>query len=224
MALVSLNSINLIAKHTETRNVGTYDGIHIAGSYEVTLVSGSEGTIHLKGNEDDLEKIESKNKNGTLLIKQKEKSWFDTWDTDTVYITIPVEYVSKIILSGSGEISSSFPLTGDHFKATLSGSGDLSLNLEVTHLNATLTGSGNINLRGTATATNYEVTGSGEIQASSIKATNAEAKITGSGDIEMYASETLNAIITGSGDIACGGNPGKQITKVTGSGDIIVRD
>ena len=109
MALVSLNSINLIAQHTETRNVGTYDGIHIAGSYEVTLVSGSEGTIHLKGNEDDLEKIESKNKNGTLLIKQKEKSWFDTWDTDTVYITIPVEYVSKIILSGSGEISSSFP-------------------------------------------------------------------------------------------------------------------
>ena len=43
MALVSLNSINLIAQHTETRNVGTYDGIHIAGSYEVTLVSGSEG-------------------------------------------------------------------------------------------------------------------------------------------------------------------------------------
>ena len=74
MALVSLNSINLIAQHTETRNVGTYDGIHIAGSYEVTLVSGSEGTIHLEGNEDDLEKIESKNKNGTLLIKQKEKS------------------------------------------------------------------------------------------------------------------------------------------------------
>jgi hypothetical protein len=44
---------------TEKRNVGTYDGIHIAGSYEVTLVSGSEGTLKLNRDSDDLEKIEA---------------------------------------------------------------------------------------------------------------------------------------------------------------------
>ena len=53
-------SIHLIDfKNTEKRNVGTYDGIHIAGSYEVTLVSGSEGTLLLKGDSDDLEKIDT---------------------------------------------------------------------------------------------------------------------------------------------------------------------
>ena len=51
------------AQQTEKRNVGTYDGIHIAGSYKVTLISGAEGTIELKGDEEDLERIASNVKN-----------------------------------------------------------------------------------------------------------------------------------------------------------------
>ena len=49
-------------------------------------------------------------------------------------------------------------------------------------------------------------------------------KVTGSGDIVMHAKQTLNAFITGSGDIVCKGNPRKQKTKVTGSGEIIVQN
>ena len=56
------------------------------------------------------------------------------------------------------------------------------------------------------------------------KAQKGQAKITGSGDIEMHANETFNGSITGSGDLVCYGNPTQQITKVTGSGDITIRD
>ncbi|MDC1012181.1 DUF2807 domain-containing protein [Flavobacteriaceae bacterium] len=51
-----------------------------------------------------------------------------------------------------------------------------------------------------------------------------QAQITGSGDIEMHAAETLNGSITGSGDLLCYGSPGRQVTKVSGSGDITIRD
>jgi len=40
----------------------------------------------------------------------------------------------------------------------------------------------------------------------------------------MYASESISVYITGSGDVVCKGNPKKQKTKVTGSGDISIRD
>jgi DUF4097 and DUF4098 domain-containing protein YvlB len=150
VAILSLNAIKINAQHTEKRNVGTYDGIHVAGSYEVKLVSGSEGTIELKGDPDDLDKIETEVRKGTLLIKQQEKSWFGNWDSGTVYITIPVEKINKVILSGSGEIHSKVPLEGDHFKTILSGSGEISLNLEVTAVNGTVTGSGEITLIGKA--------------------------------------------------------------------------
>jgi hypothetical protein len=224
VAILGLNAIKINAQHTEKRNVGTYDGIHVAGSYEVKLVSGSEGTIELKGDPDDLDKIETEVRKGTLLIKQQEKSWFGNWDSGTVYITIPVEKINKVILSGSGEIHSKVPLEGDHFKTILSGSGEISLNLEVTAVNGTVTGSGEITLIGKANKVNFTVTGSGDIDAGDIKADTGEAKITGSGDIIMNTSENLNASITGSGDIICKGKPEKQITKVTGSGDIIIRD
>lgn len=224
VAILGLNAIKINAQHTEKRNVGTYDGIHVAGSYEVKLVSGSEGTIELKGDPDDLDKIETEVRKGTLLIKQQEKSWFGNWDSGTVYITIPVEKINKVILSGSGEIHSKVPLEGDHFKTILSGSGEISLNLEVTAVNGTVTGSGEITLIGKANKVNFTVTGSGDIDAGDIKADTGEAKITGSGDIVMNTYENLNASITGSGDIICKGKPEKQITKVTGSGDIIIRD
>ena len=206
VAILGLNAIKINAQHTEKRNVGTYEGIHVAGSYAVKLVSGTEGTIELKGGPDDLDKIETEVRKGTLLIKQQEKSWFGNWDSGTVYITIPVEKINKVILSGSGEIHSKVPLEGGHFKTILSGSGEISLNLEVTAVNGTVTGSGEITLIGKANKVNFTVTGSGDIDAGDIKADTGEAKI------------------TGSGDIICKGKPEKQITKVTGSGDIIIRD
>jgi hypothetical protein len=224
LVLVSFNATQLNAQQTEKRNVGTYDGIHIAGSYEVTLIQGSERTIELMGNDEDLEKIEAKVKNGTLSIKQKEKSWFGNWDTKIVEITIPVEDINKVILIGSGKIISRQAVNADHFKTTLSGSGDIHLNLGVKHLEAAVTGSGEIHLDGDAAQVELAVTGSGEIEATGIEATMGEVKITGSGDINMYASESIAVYITGSGDVVCKGNPKKQKTKVTGSGDISIRD
>ena len=207
---------------TEKRNVGTYDGIHIAGSYEVTLVSGSEGTLQLKGDPEDLEEIETEVKNGTLIVKQKEKSWFGNWDWNSgkVYITIPVENINKVILSGSGKIISDISLEGDNFKTILSGSGDISLNLDVTSIDLKLTGSGDFILKGSAREVLYKLTGSGTINATQIKAEYGVVKITGSGDIEMNTNKSLKVQITGSGDLVCYGNPPIQNTKVTGSGKI----
>ena len=224
LALIGLNTEGIKAQQTEKRNVGTFDGIHIAGSYNVKLISGAEGTIELKGDEEDLEKIASNIKNGTLTIKQKEKSWFGTWGNEMVYITIPVEDIDKVILIGSGEIDSRFTLAGNHFKTILSGAGDIHISVDVNHLDAMVTGSGKIILEGDASTVDFTVTGSGEIEANGIEASTGKGKITGSGDIEMYVSEILDAHITGSGDVVCRGNPKKQKTKITGSGDISIRD
>ena len=107
---------------------------------------------------------------------------------------------------GTNVIIADFPLEGDHFKAFLSGSGEINLNLDVTAVNGTVTGSGEITLTVKASKVNFNVTGSGDIEADGIKADTAEARV------------------TGSGDIICKGNPRKQKTKVTGSGDIIVQN
>ena len=163
--------------------MGTYDGIHIAGSYEVTLVSGSEGTLKTKKGFWWSWENRSWLKNGILIFKHKYKSLFGNWNSGTIYITIPVEDINKVVLSWSGEIEVDFQLEGDYFKTIHSGSGEINLNLDVKTSNGIVTGSGEITLTGKASKVNFNVTGYGDLEADGIKAEAAEARVTGSRNI-----------------------------------------
>ena len=224
LVLLFLCNTTLLLAQKETRNVGSYEGIHIAGHYDVSLFSGSEGTITLEVDAEDLDQIETYIKNGTLVIKQKKSFWLNNWFSDQVSIQIPVEEVSKVNLSGSGDIRSNFPLKTDHFKTNISGSGDITLEIEATSVEGMITGSGDLQLKGSAERTEYTVTGSGSIEAQDLKSLRGQAQITGSGDIELHANEGLEARVTGSGDVRCFGDPERQITRVTGSGNITIRN
>lgn len=217
-------STKTVQAQSETREVGPYEGLHIAGPYEVTLISGKEGSVTLFGEQDDLENIEVYVKKGKLIIKKKNQSWFSDWSFKKISIRIPIEKISSVVLSGSGKIKSQKPIVANRFKTVISGSGDIHLELEATLVESTVTGSGDLSLKGQTESAEFTLTGSGNIDARFLKAQKGQAKITGSGDIEMHANETFNGSITGSGDLVCYGNPTQQITKVTGSGDITIRD
>jgi hypothetical protein len=208
---------------TTTRNVGAYDGIHVAGHYEVTLVSGNEGKLELQGAEKDLDQIETCVKNNTLIIKQK-GSWLKSRNSKKVSIKVPVEHVSKANLSGSGSIQSAMTIQSSQFENVISGSGTIQLKLDTQTLKGKVTGSGHLVLSGTANQVEFNVTGSGKISAERVNTKDGKASITGSGDIHMYSSNSLEANITGSGDLLCLGRPERQKTNVTGSGDIEIRN
>lgn len=223
LTLLLFASTTLLAQ-SEIRTTDSFDGIHVAGHYDVTLTQGSEGTITLKGNQDDLDQIETFIKNGDLIIKQKKSSWFDNWNSGKVSINIPVEEIDKVTLSGSGTIRSHHKLNSDNFKVVLSGSGEIELFLDTDQIDAVLTGSGDIGLKGKATEVSYQLTGSGDIKADGLESNQGKAKVTGSGDIEMHANSAVTANVTGSGDIICYGNPKMQQIKTTGSGDVAIRN
>ena len=136
-ALVLFASTNLFAQ-TETRNVSAFDGIHVAGHYDVTLTKGTEGTLTLEGDQEDLDRIKTHVKNGNLVIEQMKTSWLESWNSGQVKIHIPVEAISKISLSGSGSIYSRNELNSKEFDITLSGSGEIDLNLNAQDINAVL--------------------------------------------------------------------------------------
>jgi len=231
MKTISINTLNFVRlllvttslfAQTETRNINSFDGLDVAGHYDVILTQGKEGNLTLKGDKDDLKQIETYVKNDILIIKQKKTSWLGSWGNNSGKITInvPVESIDKVVLSGSGSINARHQLTSRNFDVMLSGSGKINLNLVTDNFEGTLTGSGNIKLQGKATNAAYQLTGSGDFEAKFFETTNGLAKITGSGDIEMNASSKINAQITGSGDIICHGNPDIQKTNTTGSGDV----
>ncbi len=206
---------------TEERSVGPYDGIGVSGWFDVELVDGKEGKLTLKGEENILEHIITAVENGKLNIKV-EKGYNlqpSTWK-EGVLITVPVDKINSVALSGSGDIVGKKTLKAENFKTAMSGSGDITLDLDVDTISTSMSGSGDIILSGTANNFDATISGSGDIKAYDLDADNVEATISGSADIKVTAHKMLKARVSGSGDISYRGNPEKVDTKTSGSGDI----
>lgn len=203
------------------RSVGDYDGIAVSGWFDVDLVDGKEGELTLEGEENLLEHIITEVQNGKLVIKTekgvnlKPSSW-----KDGIRITVPVESIDAVSLSGSGDIVGKTTLKASDFKTAMSGSGDITLDLETDSMTATMSGSGDMNLSGTTKNFEATISGSGDIKAYDLIADNVEATISGSADIKVTATKMLKARVSGSGDVSYRGNPKKVDTKTSGSGDI----
>ncbi len=206
---------------TIERSVGDYDQIGVSGFFDVNLVSGNEGEITLKGESNLLEHIKTEVKNGELKIKV-EKGYNlrpSNWK-DGIVITVPVESIDGVALSGSGDIVGKTKIKSDDFRTSMSGSGDITLEVEANSVSTSMSGSGDIRLSGSTTNFDATISGSGDIAAFDLEADNVEATVSGSANIEVTANKMLKARVSGSGDIDYKGNPDKVDTKTSGSGDI----
>ncbi|WP_036383416.1 head GIN domain-containing protein [Muricauda sp. MAR_2010_75] len=206
---------------TIERSVGNYDGVALAGWFDVDLVDGREGEITLEGESNLLEYVKTEVKNGTLVIKVERgvnlrpSSW-----GKGIHITVPIESISEVSLSGSGDIVGKTTIKSNRFSTRIAGSGDISLMVEAQDIEAALSGSGDINLSGKTMDFNVQVSGSGDIKAYDLEAEHVTAAVSGSADIRVTANQSIDARVSGSGDIHYRGNPKKINSKSSGSGDI----
>lgn len=205
---------------TITRSTADYDAISCAGSMDFILVKGHEGHIKIEGEENLLEYIVTEVKDDQLVVRvQHGISIRSSWNKG-IKVTIPFENIHAVSLAGSGDVWNTSTITADNLNVTLSGSGDIKLEVNAKNLSSTISGSGDITLTGTADNLGTRVTGSGDFHGFDLQANNTEARVTGSGDIDVVSNQSLVARVTGSGDIKYRGNPDKEDSKVTGSGSI----
>ncbi len=208
---------------TIERTTGDYDGVNVSGWFDVELVDGREGTITISGEENLMEYLVTEVKDDKLFIKVKKGYYLSpsSWKKDNgINITVPVEQISLVAMSGSGDIVGKKRLEADNFKTAMSGSGDISLEIAAKTTRVSMSGSGDIDLKGSTTDLEVAISGSGDVQAFDLEADNVEATISGSADIKVTANKSLKARVSGSGDIYYKGNPDKIESKSSGSGDI----
>ncbi len=205
---------------TQERSVGEYSGVSLSGWFDVELVSGREGEITLRGESNLLEHIVTEVENGNLVIKNEKGYNLSSSPRTGVQITVPVESISQVNLSGSGDINSRISLSSDDFDIRVSGSGDVQLPLEAERVSVALSGSGDIGLSGTSRELKVSVSGSGDVKAFGLTAETVKVNVAGSADVEVTATGLLEARVSGSGDVEYRGNPKKVDAKSVGSGDI----
>ena len=205
---------------SDSRNTSDYDDVLLVGSLDVEIISGKEGALKVEAESNLQEYILTEVNNGKLRIAVKEGVSLDPSRNMNIKVIVPVEDISALSVTGSGDVYNSGVLRTEYLKLSVVGSGDMLLNLNIKELTGAITGSGDIKLKGSANTLDCKVTGSGDFMAYNLKAKNVEAGVSGSGDIQVSASESLKARVSGSGDITYRGNPEKQDFKTSGSGAI----
>ena len=204
-------------KTTKTIQTEDYDIIQAIGPIDIHLKKGKEGIIEVTTSDNLHQYLEVESKNNRLEISLKRGVNIRNGHFE---LNVPFESLSKIKLSGSGTIDTQDPITGKILEVSLSGSGDIDLDLKTQEVNIQVSGSGDIELSGTSENLNLQISGSADYSGLALDTQNTSIEISGSGDANVVAHKTLNARISGSGSVHYKGKPDKINTKVSGSGSI----
>lgn len=205
---------------TITRSTSDYEGISISGSFDVKLISGKEGNISIKGDENLLEFIVTEINNGKLLVYFEKYKNIQYNYNSSIEITIPFEQINQLSFNGSGNLTNTDLIKTEYLNIEMTGSGNTSFNADTNSLKITKSGSGNLNGKGVTTNIEINSAGSGNVIMFDLKSENAVVSQTGSGNIKVNCSKNLDAKTIGSGSIQYSGNPEKISKNTTGSGSI----
>jgi hypothetical protein len=221
MALLLVGTTAKTFANTEDRHLTGFHAVDVAGSFDVYITQGSTESVKVEAPADIIGNILTDVKGGTLVIHTKNHfSWNNIFGNKKVVVYVTIKDVTGIAVTGSGDAYFKDGITANNLSLHVTGSGDVSGKINAKTLESSVTGSGDIKISGHADSQRVSVTGSGDYAAKGLTTTNTAVTVTGSGDASVYASETLKAGVSGSGDVRYAGNP-KNISKSkSGSGDI----
>lgn len=204
---------------TQDRAITGFTSIKSSGFFDVYLSSGATQGVRVEADDNLHAYIETRMNGSELDIDTKEGYRLST-DKD-IKIFITSQSFNKVHLSGSGNIISQNQIMGsDKVDLSVSGSGNIKVNLHAPSVEAQMSGSGDINLSGEAKRFEGSLSGSGNIRAMDLKTEETAIRISGSGNADVFASTKLDVRVTGSGDVRYKGGVQQVTSNITGSGSV----
>jgi Putative auto-transporter adhesin, head GIN domain len=189
---------NIISK---TQRLDVFTAIEIRNYCNVELVKGTENQVEYSDYENLIEHLKFEVVGKKLIVET-------TPENLTIY---------------NSQASAKIYLTGDLIKVSILGSADVKLVDSFSGLSElNISGSGSIEVGQDIMTPSIDCTisGSGSMDLLKIHSETAKCTISGSGDISITVLKSLDASISGSGNIEYEGNPSNLIQNVSGSGSV----
>jgi predicted small secreted protein len=228
---------------TETREIGRFDEINLAGIGEVIITQGDEVSLKIEAEDNIMRYLKSEVQGGALTLSLRQPAaMVSVWPTQPIKFYVTVTDLEAITVAGSGDVSAEAitaksmalrvlgsgdihleALDSDDVTVTIAGSGDVKVDdLAGSNLITTITGSGTCTLQGEVTEQGVRIAGSGDYRADNLQSEDANVTIAGSGSSYVNVSDSLDVRITGSGDVRYSGSP-RLTQSIIGSGDVVAR-
>ncbi|MFI5160115.1 MAG: head GIN domain-containing protein [Sphingobacteriales bacterium] len=207
----------------EDRHLSGFNAIEVGGPYDVRLTQGNTESVKVEAPEELMSHITTEVVDGVLKVYNKHNDnfhWGDLFHHKKIIVYVAVKDIHSIVVSGSGDVAFKDGIHADKMNLRVSGSGDVDGVLEVKSLEVGISGSGDAKLSGHAQTSAVRVSGSGDYSAHGLITSDTAVHVSGSGDASIYASNKVDASVSGSGDIHYSGSPKNVSKSKSGSGDI----
>jgi hypothetical protein len=200
----------------ETFKLDNINSIDLRMDAQVFLTQGDQREVVISGQANIIDEINFRVRNRELVIDNRR--CIRNFESVEIFITIPD--IRQLNIAGSGKIVSENQLNVNDLELSISGSGDMDLDIIGDDVSGRISGSGSMDLRGIIDDLNFTVSGSGTLRAFDLESQTANLTISGSGDIEVTVVEALDVRISGSGNVYYRGNPMLD-SRISGSGKVI---
>jgi len=204
----------------QERQVGDFTGIQILGSTDVIIRQGDRSILVVHADENLLENIITKVKNGVLIVDTEGS--IRNYSRMEVFVTM--SRLDEISIQGSGDVETDGVISGTDLSIIVNGSGDVDLNLDYKNLETEINGSGDVEVAGIQGDLTMQIRGSGDFKAKELRLNKCRLSIFGSGDVSLSGTAgTVFIEQAASGDINLH-NLKTQDAEIdsSGSGDIII--
>lgn len=217
--LISASSIFAFQK--ENRELDTFTRVSLRTSANVYLTQGNTQKVEVSGKKGDLERLETKVRDGKLIIDDYKKNGWGNWSgLNSVDIYITVKDIVSLSVSGSGDMMSESKFKCDNLAIAVAGSGDLEFDTDAKNVNISIAGSGSVLLSGSSEINKVSIAGSGKLDAEEMESGSYRISIAGSGKCRVHAKDEITSKISGSGSVYYKGNPSRINNNSAGSGKI----
>lgn len=220
--LLLLAGINTYAA-TEDRHITGFNAINASGSFDVYITQGSTESVKVEAPDKYLNDIKTEVVGGELRVYVKsDRGWSNWFGTTTrkMAIYISAKTLNSVALGGSGDMYFKNSIKAESLKVRVSGSGNITGAVQCRDLEAGVSGSGDMKLTGRAQTSSVRVSGSGGYTARDLVTNKTSVRVSGSGSASINVNESLDASVSGSGDINYTGAVKNVNSSRSGSGSI----
>ena len=203
---------------TRTYKVQPFTKIYLEGGYKVILEQGTQPGLRIKTDEDNFEYIDVQSDAESLSLKIKKKHF----DFDELVLYITFKDLEKLEIEGGIRLETKGYVDLKDFYMHVSGGAVIEMNLKANKLKVIGEGGVKFEFDGIADELDATISGAGYLDAIDLKTKRTDCKIEGACAASVYATEVLNATISGVGKIRYKGDP-QVFKKIEGIG-LVSRD
>jgi hypothetical protein len=180
----------------EKRSISGFTAIDASGAFDIEVVCQKEPSLELEGDDNLLALVKTEVRGNTLYISPERA--FSVKKAIRVKVSVP--NVESISSSGAGS-----------FRVT---------QIKNEKIKVDSSGASTLEMSGETTALNLDMSGASKIDTERLRAARVKISISGAGKATVFASEELNANVSGAGEVTYAGDPKTVNKNVSGAGSI----